>query len=110
MAALRIVGIALLVLGILSLAYQGITYTKSEKVLEVGPITATKETKKTIPLPPVLGGVALVGGLVLLVAKRLRPSGSAEANLMAVAAGSIAGESVMAVIIAALIATGILSG
>ena len=58
----------LLVLGILSLAYQGITYTKSEKVLEVGPITATKETKKTIPLPPVLGGVALVGGLVLLVA------------------------------------------
>ncbi len=68
MAALRIAGIALLVLGILSLAYQGITYTKSEKVLEIGPITATKETKKTIPLPPVLGGVALVGGLVLLVA------------------------------------------
>jgi len=68
MAALRIVGIVLLVLGILSLAYQGITYTKSEKVLEIGPITATKETKKTIPLPPVLGGVALVGGLVLLVA------------------------------------------
>jgi len=68
MAALRIVGIALLVLGILSLAYQGITYTKSEKVLEIGPITATKETKKTIPLPPVLGGVALVSGLVLLVA------------------------------------------
>ena len=67
MAALRIVGIALLVLGILSLAYQGITYTKSEKVLEVGPITATKETTKTIPLPPVLGGVALVGGLVGLV-------------------------------------------
>ena len=68
MAALRIAGIALLVLGILSLAYQGITYTKSEKVLEIGPITATKETTKTIPLPPVLGGVALVGGLVLLVA------------------------------------------
>jgi len=68
MASLRIVGIALLVLGILALAYQGITYTKTEKVLEVGPITATKETKKTIPLPPVLGGVAAVGGIVLLVA------------------------------------------
>jgi hypothetical protein len=68
MASLRIVGIALLVLGILALAYQGITYTKTEKVLEVGPITATKETKKTIPLPPVLGGVAVVGGIVLLVA------------------------------------------
>ena len=68
MASLRIVGIALLVLGILALAYQGITYTKTEKVLEVGPITATKETKKTIPLPPLLGGVAVVGGIVLLVA------------------------------------------
>ena len=68
MDSLRIVGIALLVLGILALAYQGITYTKTEKVLEVGPLTATKETKKTIPLPPVLGGVAVVGGIVLLVA------------------------------------------
>ena len=68
MDSLKIVGIALLVLGILALAYQGITYTKTEKVLEVGPITATKETKKTIPLPPVLGGVAVVGGIVLLVA------------------------------------------
>jgi len=68
MDSLRIIGIALLVLGILALAYQGITYTKTEKVLEVGPITATKETKKTIPLPPVLGGVAVVGGIVLLVA------------------------------------------
>jgi hypothetical protein len=68
MDALKILGVALLVLGILALAYQGITYTTSEKVLEVGPITATKETKKTIPLPPVLGGLALVGGIVLLVA------------------------------------------
>jgi hypothetical protein len=73
MASLRIVGIALLVLGILALAYQGITYTKTEKVLEVGPITATKETKKTIPLPPVVGGVAVVGGIVLLVAGARRP-------------------------------------
>jgi hypothetical protein len=68
MDSLKIIGIALLVLGLLALAYQGITYTKTEKVLEVGPITATKETKKTIPLPPVLGGVAVVGGIVLLVA------------------------------------------
>jgi hypothetical protein len=68
MDSLRIIGIALLVLGLLALAYQGITYTKTEKVLEVGPITATKETKKTIPLPPILGGVAVVGGIVLLVA------------------------------------------
>ncbi len=65
---LTIIGIALLVLGLISFAYQGITYTKSEKVLEVGPITATKETKKTIPLSPVVGGAAVLGGIVLLVA------------------------------------------
>jgi uncharacterized membrane protein len=70
---LRIIGILLIVLGVVALAYQGVTYTKSEKVLEVGPITATKETKKTIPLPPVLGGVALLGGVVLLVASSSRP-------------------------------------
>jgi len=69
---LRIIGILLIVLGLVALAYQGITYTKSEKVLEVGPITATKETKKTIPLRPVLGGVALLGGIVLLVASSSR--------------------------------------
>jgi len=68
MKALQIFGIALLVLCLVSLAYQGITFTKTEKVLEVGPITATKQKKETIPLPPVLGGLALVGGVVLLVA------------------------------------------
>lgn len=68
MSGLRIVAIALIVLGVVALAYQGITYTKREKVLEVGPITATKESKETIPLPPIVGGLALVGGVVLLVA------------------------------------------
>ena len=56
-----IVGLALIILGVIAFAYQGITYTTREKVLEVGPITATKETKRTIPLPPVLGGIALAG-------------------------------------------------
>ena len=74
-APLTIIGIALLVLGLISFAYQGITYTKSEKVLEIGPITATKETKKTIPLPPILGGAALLGGIVLLAAGARRERG-----------------------------------
>jgi hypothetical protein len=63
-----IVGIVLIVLGIFALAYQGITYTKRERVADVGPFHATREKTKTIPLPPVLGGTALVGGIVLLVA------------------------------------------
>jgi hypothetical protein len=65
---LTVLGIVLLVLGLISFAYQGITYTKSEKILEVGPITASKETKKTIPLYPLLGGAAVLGGIVLLAA------------------------------------------
>jgi hypothetical protein len=63
-----IVAIILIAIGVVSLAYQGITYTTREKVLEVGPIKATAEKEKTIPLPPILGGLALAGGVVLLVA------------------------------------------
>ena len=66
--AMKILAIVLIVVGLVALAYEGITYTTREKVLEVGPITATKETKKTIPLPPILGGAALVCGVVLLIA------------------------------------------
>ena len=66
----RLVGIVLIVLGALALAYQGITYTTREKVLDIGPIEATKEERKTIPLPPVVGAVALVGGIALLLSGR----------------------------------------
>jgi len=62
-----IVAIVLIAIGVVSLAYQGSTYTTREKVLEVGPIKATAEKEKTIPLPPILGGLALAGGVVLLV-------------------------------------------
>jgi hypothetical protein len=68
--AIKILAIVLIVAGVLGLAYEGITYTKREKVLEVGPITATKETKETIPVSPILGGAALVCGVVLLIAAR----------------------------------------
>ena len=71
-APLMILGIALLVLGVVALAYQGLTYTTREKVLEIGPIKATKETQRTIPLPPVLGGIALIGGVVMVTAAARR--------------------------------------
>jgi len=62
-----VVGILLIVLGIAGLIYQGIGYTKRKDVLDVGPIHATKDTHETIPIPPILGGLALVGGVALLI-------------------------------------------
>jgi len=52
--------------GLVSLAYQGITYTSRETVVDLGPIKATADTQKTIPLPPILGGVTLAGEVTLL--------------------------------------------
>lgn len=65
---MKIVGIVLIVIGVISLAVGGINYTSREKVLDIGPLEATTETEKSIPLPPLLGGLALVGGVVLLIA------------------------------------------
>ena len=62
-----LIGIILIVIGIFAFAYQGITYTTREKVVDIGPIHMTAEKTRTIPLPPIVAGVALVGGIVLLV-------------------------------------------
>jgi len=62
-----LVGVILIVIGIVAFAYQGITYTTREKVVDIGPIQMTAEKTKTLPLPPIVGGIALVGGIVLLV-------------------------------------------
>ena len=61
-------GIVLIVVGVLALVYQGITYTTRENVFKLGPIEANKEERKTIPLSPVIGGIALVAGVALVVA------------------------------------------
>ena len=68
MKTITLVGIALIVLGLAALAYQGITYTTRETVLDLGPIHATAEREKTFPLPPVLGIAAVAGGVALMVA------------------------------------------
>ena len=62
-----IIAIILIALGIAAFAYQGITYTTREKVVDIGPIQMTAEKTKTLPLPPIAGGIAIVGGIVLLV-------------------------------------------
>ena len=64
---IMLVGIALIVLGIVALAYQGITYTSRENIIDIGPLQATADTQKTIPLSPLLGGLVFVGGIVLVV-------------------------------------------
>jgi uncharacterized membrane protein len=67
MKTATLVGIALIVLGLVVFAYQGITYTTQEKVIDLGPLQATVDKERTIPLPPIAGGLALVGGIVLVI-------------------------------------------
>jgi len=68
MKSTSLAGIVLVVLGVLALSYQGINYTHRETVLDVGPIHATADTEKRIPLPPIVGGLAILGGALLLFA------------------------------------------
>jgi len=64
---MKLAAIVLIVVGVIALAYGGISYTREKKVLDIGPIEATTKTRETIPLPPVLGIAAIAGGVVLLV-------------------------------------------
>jgi hypothetical protein len=70
MKSTSLLGLALIVLGVIALAYQGISYTTHKKVVDIGPIEATKEEHKTIPLPPILGVIALAGGIFILARDR----------------------------------------
>jgi uncharacterized membrane protein len=63
----RIIGLVLIVLGIIGLAWGGFTYKTQQKVLDIGPIHATREQSHHVPLSPIAGGIALVGGLALLM-------------------------------------------
>jgi len=64
------IGIVLIILGIVALAYQGITYTSRENVVDLGPLKVEAKRERTIPLPPVVGVAALVGGIVLVLVSR----------------------------------------
>ena len=67
MKPVTLAGIALIILGVLALAYQGITYTTREKVIDLGPLKASVDKEKNIPLPPIVGVLALAGGVVLVI-------------------------------------------
>ena len=67
---MKFVGIIFIVLGVLALAYQGIRYTTREKLIDIGPLKVTATERKTIPLPPIVGGVALAAGIALILVER----------------------------------------
>jgi hypothetical protein len=67
MRGTTILGIVLIVAGVLAFAYGGFSYTRKEKIVDVGPIEATAEKRETVPIPPILGGAAIIGGIALLV-------------------------------------------
>ncbi len=69
-----IIGVVLLLLGVAALAYQGFTYTSRETVVDIGPVHATADHEKTVPIPPVLGLAAVAGGVSLLVVGMRKPA------------------------------------
>ena len=66
---MKALGIVLVILGIVGLVYGGITWTRKDTVIDVGPVEVTANKKESIPLPPIAGGVMLAAGLVLLLKK-----------------------------------------
>jgi UDP-N-acetylmuramyl pentapeptide phosphotransferase/UDP-N-acetylglucosamine-1-phosphate transferase len=70
MKNLLFASILMIILGVVALTYQGITYTTREKAIDIGPLQITAERTHTLPLLPVLGGIAIVGGVVLFLASR----------------------------------------
>lgn len=67
MSALRIAGLVLIVIGLIGLLWGGISWTDERTVVDIGPIEARAQERETIPVPPIVGGIALVAGIVLLV-------------------------------------------
>ena len=62
-----IIGVILIVVGIIALAYGGFSYTKREKIIDAGPLQVSADREKTVPLPPILGGLCLAGGIMLVI-------------------------------------------
>lgn len=62
-----VIGLILIAIGIIALAYGGFSYTKREKVIDAGPLQVSADKEKTVPLPPILGGLCLAGGIVLVL-------------------------------------------
>src|SRR5437763_1052233 len=73
MRPISILGIILIIFGVFVLASEGISYTKTEKILDVGPIEATTKHHITIPVSPIAGGAAVAAGVILVITGARRP-------------------------------------
>ena len=73
MRGMKLFGVILLVAGLAGLAWPVISYTKTEKVVDLGPVEVTAEREKHVPVPPIVGGLAAVAGLVIIVASSRKP-------------------------------------
>ena len=73
---MKMLGMALVILGVLALIYGGFSYNRQRTVIDMGPIKATATEHRNIPLPPIVGGLALLGGIALLVIPRKRLAGA----------------------------------
>jgi len=70
MSSARVVGLLLVIVGMIALLYSGITYTRREKIIDLGPVQVEKKTTERVPIPPIVGGLALLGGIVLVLSGR----------------------------------------
>jgi len=71
---MKVMGFVLVVIGVIALVYGGISYNRQRTVLDVGPFRATATEQKNVPLSPIVGGIVLLGGILLLVVPRKRPA------------------------------------
>lgn len=65
---MKAIGVVLIVVGIVALAYGGFSWTDKDKVVDIGPVEVTKTERKSLPIPPIAGGICIVAGVIVLVA------------------------------------------
>jgi uncharacterized membrane protein YidH (DUF202 family) len=70
MSGSKAIGMLLVIVGVIALLYSGVTYTKRERIIDVGPVEVEQRTTERIPIPPIVGGLALLGGVVLVLSSR----------------------------------------
>ena len=69
-STISLIGVVIVIIGILALAYQGFTYTKQENIAQIGGLNVTADTQKSVHFPPIFGGICIVAGIILVIVGR----------------------------------------